>query len=91
LSPVILEAAYLGAPVISSDIAMNRYALGEHGIYFAAGEADDLRDRLAAVLAAPNALHACGTAQQRHVANTYSWERVTDEYVRVFEAKGRER
>jgi glycosyltransferase involved in cell wall biosynthesis len=91
LSPVILEAAFLGTPVICSDIAMNRYALGEHGIYFAAGEADDLRDRLAAALAAPDALRVRAAAQQGHVADTYSWERVTDEYVRVFTAKGRER
>lgn len=91
LSPVILEAAYLGAPVVCSDIAMNRYALGEHGIYFAAGDACDLRERLAEVLAAPDRLRASGAAQRRHVADTYSWERVTDDYVRVFDGKGRER
>lgn len=88
LSPVILEAAYLGAPVICSDIAMNRYALGEHGLYFAAGDADDLRQRLAAALAAPDALRAQGAVQQRHVADTYSWERVADDYLRVFAAHG---
>lgn len=88
LSPVILEAAYLGAPVICSDIPMNRYALDAHGIYFAAGDADDLRDRLAEAVSGPDWLRARGTRQQRHVADTYSWERVTDEYLRVFGADG---
>jgi glycosyltransferase involved in cell wall biosynthesis len=33
LSPVILEAAYLGAPVICSDIVQNQYAMGEAALY----------------------------------------------------------
>ncbi len=84
LSPVLLEAAFLGAPVICSDISMNRYALGAHGIYFAAADAADLRARLAGALDDPGRLRASGVAQQRHVAGTYSWERVTDDYLRVF-------
>lgn len=88
LSPVILEAAYLGAPVICSDIPMNRYALGAHGIYFAAGDAGDLSSRLAGALDDPQRLQTHGAAQQRHVADAYSWERVTDDYFRVFGSVG---
>ena len=34
LSPVILESAYLGAPVICSDIPENAYGIGKYGTYF---------------------------------------------------------
>ncbi|MBW6524020.1 glycosyltransferase family 4 protein [Sphingomonas sp. RHCKR47] len=86
LSPVILESAFVGAPVICSDIAMNRYALEEHGIYFAAGDADDLRRQLRRALDEPEWLRARAWAQQQHVTRTYSWERVTDQYCALFAA-----
>lgn len=86
LSPVILESAFTGAPVICSDIEMNRYALEEHGIYFAAGDADDLRRQLRRALDEPEWLRVRGRAQQQHVTRTYSWERVTDQYCALFAA-----
>lgn len=84
LSPVILESAFLGAPVICSDIEMNRYALEEHGIYFRQSDTDDLLATLERALAEPEWLFREGQAQQKHVADTYSWDRVVDSHVDVF-------
>jgi glycosyltransferase involved in cell wall biosynthesis len=85
LSPVVLESSYLGAPVICSDIDENRYALREHGIYFAKSNIDDLARTLTAVLNDPLWLQARGLAQMEYVKNTFSWDRVVDEHLRIFQ------
>lgn len=84
LSPVILESAFLGAPIICSDIEMNRYALEEHGIYFKQSNVDDLLAQLEHALADPAWLAGRGAAQKQHVTDTYSWDRVVDSHVEVF-------
>jgi glycosyltransferase involved in cell wall biosynthesis len=84
LSPVILESAFLGAPIICSDIEMNRYALEEHGMYFRQSDTDDLLAQLERAIADPSWLAERGAAQQKHVADTYSWDRVVDSHVEVF-------
>lgn len=84
LSPVILESAFLGAPIICSDIEMNRYALEEHGIYFRQSDVDDLLRQMERALAEPDWLATQGKAQQAHVTDTYSWDRVVDSHVEVF-------
>ena len=86
LSPVILESAFLGAPIICSDIEMNRYALEEHGIYFRQSDTDDLLAQLQHAIADPEWLRTMGAAQQKHVADTYSWDRVVDSHVDIFAA-----
>lgn len=86
LSPVILESSYLGAPVICSDIEMNRYGLVEHGIYFAQSSVDDLLDKLEKALADPVWLRQRGAEQQAHVTKTYSWDRVVDQHIEIFAA-----
>jgi glycosyltransferase involved in cell wall biosynthesis len=84
LSPVILESAFLGAPIICSDIEMNQYGLREHGIYFRKSDVDNLLTKLQQALADPGWLRTHGDAQRRHVTETYSWDRVVDDYVRCF-------
>jgi glycosyltransferase involved in cell wall biosynthesis len=84
LSPVILESAFLGAPVICSDIEMNRYALEEHGIYFRQGDVDDLLAVLRHTLEDPGWLAHQGAAQRKHVTNTYSWDSVVDLHIDLF-------
>jgi glycosyltransferase involved in cell wall biosynthesis len=86
LSPVILESAFLGAPIVCSDIEMNRYILEEHGIYFRQGDSEDLAAQLRRALDDPEWLGRLGAAQQRHVTETYSWDRVVDAHVELFTA-----
>lgn len=86
LSPVILESAFLGAPIICSDIEMNRYALEETGIYFRQSDIDDLLSQLERAVANPAWLGSMQVAQQQHVTDTYSWDRVVDSHVAIFSA-----
>ena len=85
LSPVILESSYLGAPVICSDIDANHYALREHGVYFAKSNPDDLAAKLTEALNDPVWLRRKGAAQAEHVRNTFSWDHVVDEHLRIFQ------
>lgn len=87
LSPVILESAYLGVPVICSDIPQNRYVIREHALFFRAGDPRDLNARLREALADPARLAAMAEAGRSHVAATYSWEQVARDHIAVFRGK----
>jgi glycosyltransferase involved in cell wall biosynthesis len=84
LSPVILESAYLGAPIVCSDIEMNEYALRDTGIYFKQGDSEDLLRQLTRAVNDPEWLRASGARQQDHVTRTYSWDKVVDDYLAIF-------
>jgi glycosyltransferase involved in cell wall biosynthesis len=84
LSPVILEAAYLGAPIICSDIPQNRYAMTEHAVYFRSGDTSDLTTKLQAALADPAGLTDRATAGSRYVADHFSWDAVVTQHEAVF-------
>jgi len=84
LSPVILESAYLGVPVICSDIPQNRYVIRENALFFHAGDPGDLNARLAEALADPARLTTLAEAGRRHVAATYSWDQVARDHIAVF-------
>jgi glycosyltransferase involved in cell wall biosynthesis len=84
LSPVILESAYLGAPIICSDIEMNEYALRDTGIYFKQGDSDDLLRQLTRAVEDPDWLRGAGERQRVHVTRTYSWDKVVNDYLEIF-------
>ena len=89
LSPVILEAAYLGAPIICSDIPQNAYGMAEHGNYFQNGSIDDLNRKLRWALDEPESLKRSGDAGARHVAQAFSWESVVDQHIAAFSPETR--
>jgi glycosyltransferase involved in cell wall biosynthesis len=84
LSPVILEAAYVGAPIVCSDIPQNRYGIAEFGTYFSTGDVEDLTRKLAWTLHAPEELARLAADGSRHVARNFSWDTVVDKHVEVF-------
>lgn len=84
LSPVILEAAYVGAPIVCSDIPQNRYGIAEYGTYFSTGDVDALTETLAWTLNAPEELARRAADGSRHVAKNFSWDTVVDKHVEVF-------
>lgn len=84
LSPVILEAAYLGTPIICSDIPQNKYGMGEHAIYFTNGSINDLAAKLRWALDEPEALRTKGAAGATHVSRTFNWDSVVDQHLALF-------
>ena len=81
---MILEAAYVGAPIICSDIPQNRYGIVEHAMYFRCGDVADLSATLQRSLDAPERLAERAAAGSRHVADHFSWEKVVDAHIAIF-------
>ena len=84
LSPVILEAAYLGAPIICSDIPQNRYAMSEHAVYFQTGDIPDLAAKLQDALSDPASLGDRAIEGSRYVAKRFSWDAVVAQHEALF-------
>jgi glycosyltransferase involved in cell wall biosynthesis len=84
LSPVILEAAYLGAPIICSDIPQNQYGMAQYGNYFENRSEHSLYAMLRWSLDEPERLAERGAAGARHVAETFSWDSVVDQHIAIF-------
>jgi glycosyltransferase involved in cell wall biosynthesis len=84
LSPVILEAAYLGAPIICSDIVQNKYAMREAARYFRASDTDDLAKVLDEAVRETADLKALAVKGQSEVERRFSWNNLVAAHVRVF-------
>lgn len=84
LSPVILEAAFLGAPIICSDIPQNNYGMAECAEYFKNRSEESLYARLRWSLDNPESLARQGKAGSLRVAETFSWDSVVDQHVAIF-------
>jgi glycosyltransferase involved in cell wall biosynthesis len=84
LSPVILEASFLGAPIICSDIPQNTFGISEHGVYFRTGDVDDLTAKLQWALDEPEQLAELAKFASERVATHFSWDSVVDQHVGLF-------
>lgn len=85
LSPAILEASYVGAPVICSDIPQNRFALGKYGTYFESGNVEDLASKLRWALDNPTGLSARAAGGSAYVGSNFSWDAVVDQHIDIFD------
>jgi glycosyltransferase involved in cell wall biosynthesis len=84
LSPVILESAYLGAPIVCSDIEQNKYILQDTALYFEKSKPASLANVLTAALADPETLRSIAAHSQALVTQRFSWDAVVDAHVRIF-------
>jgi len=88
---VLLEALGYGTPVLASDIPPNREVLGDLGRTFRAGDVDDLRRQLDAVLDELPALRAQATEAAAWIADEYDWDAVADQTLALYESVLRSR
>ena len=84
-SPALMSAMACGRCAVVSDIAQNRETVGEAGLTFHSGDAQDLRQVLDAALAAPERLRALGCAALERINTVYNWERVIDQLEALYE------
>lgn len=84
LSPVILEAAYLGAPIICTDIPQNRYAMDIYASYFRCGDQHDLTAKLEDAISDPRGLKERAIAGSNYVTSRFSWDTVVEHHEAVF-------
>ncbi|MFK7965504.1 MAG: glycosyltransferase, partial [Burkholderiaceae bacterium] len=84
LSPVILEAMGLGAPIICSDIQENQYVVGETGTLFKQGNIDHLAQVLRWTLDNPEAFAERGRLGQKRAQDEFSWDSVAVAHEKLF-------
>ena len=81
---VLVEALASGCAVVTSDIEQNREVVGECGALFRCGDADDLARVLSGLLADPDALAALRSAARRRADQLWSWDAVTDCFLKLY-------
>ncbi len=87
LSPVILEAMGLGAPIICSHIQGNKYVVAETGTLFRQGDIDDLAQVLRWSLDNPEDLAERGRQGTHRAQTRFSWDSVAEAHERLFMGK----
>ncbi|MBI4557560.1 MAG: DUF1972 domain-containing protein [Candidatus Hydrogenedentes bacterium] len=84
--PAILEAMGAGNCVLVSDIPYNTEVLSDAGVTFRNRDADDLRDKMQWLLDNPAEARRLGELARERIREHYNWDRVVDEYERLFES-----
>lgn len=84
-SPALMSAMATGRCVIVNGIEQNRETIGDAGIAFEAGNVDDLRRQLQALLADRSRIRELGNCARHRIETVYNWERVVDELELVYQ------
>jgi glycosyltransferase involved in cell wall biosynthesis len=84
--PALVEALGYGNCAVVNETPENVEAAGGVGLYFRAAEPETLARQLEWVRSHPGRARARGRAAARRAALLYSWDRVADQYVRLFQA-----
>ena len=80
----LLEAMSCGAECLVSDIPETVNVLKDYGYTFKKGDINDLRQNIIAALAAPK---RDKTAQIEYIKNNYSWDKVTERTLEIYQGK----
>jgi len=83
--PALVEAMGYGNCVLVNDTPENREVAGEAALYFRAAAPESLAERLEDVRREPERAADLGREMARRAALLYDWERVTDQYARLFQ------
>ncbi|MCR4312318.1 MAG: glycosyltransferase family 4 protein, partial [Candidatus Uhrbacteria bacterium] len=79
----ILEAMSYGKAVLAADIPENMEVIAEHGVPFAAGDENDLADKLIELIADPMRAAAVGHLARTYVEDKYHWDDIAAETIDV--------
>ena len=89
--PALLEGMGYGNCVLANDVPEHREVLGEAGIYFNTHGSQLLGEKMQHLLNNPGVVQAYRCAVVERVRQKYSWEKVTDDYERLFRQVARKR
>jgi glycosyltransferase involved in cell wall biosynthesis len=82
--PALVEAMGFGNCIVSHDVPENREVLGDAGLFFDARRPDTLGGLLTRLAASPDTVQAYRARAEARAREAYSWDRVTDQYERLF-------
>lgn len=83
-SPALMSAMACGRCVLVNGIDQNRETIGDAGIAFEAGNANDLRGHLEMLLRDPQQIREKGDKAQRRIEQVYNWEKVVDQVEELY-------
>lgn len=84
MSMMLLEAAMLGTPLISSDIPENTSVLPTSALCFRSGNAADLREKIIWALEHPEQMRRRARLIQEWVREKYHWDEIIKGYERLY-------
>ena len=82
-NPALLKAMGSGNCIIAYDCPFNREVLGNCGLYFKK-DAFDLKEKIEYLLNNPEKVKEYGKMARERVKNFYRWEKVIDDYEKLF-------
>lgn len=80
--PALIEAMGAGRCVLAKDVPEHREVLGECGIYFK--DKEELKEKIKMLIADVEMIKEKGAKALNRVKEEYSWEKIVNEYERVF-------
>lgn len=91
LSNALMEAMASGCACIASDVGGNRFLIenGVSGFLFPAGDQDALASHIRRLIEDPTKRAMLGMQARKRIDAVFSWEKVGEEYRKVFEAWNR--
>jgi len=84
IHPALLEAMGYGKCILASDNRQNRETIGEAGLYFNLDQEDELQARMQYLVDHPGVIAEYGAQARRRLEKYFTWDKVTDEYERLF-------
>ncbi len=87
LSNAIMEAMASGCACVVSDVGGNRFLIqnGVSGFLFLPGDREALKAHVRRLIEDPRKRQQLGTAARKRIEEVFSWEKVGEEYRRLFE------
>ena len=84
LSLALLDAMGAGLCVLASDVPENREVVDDAGFTFKCGDAGDLAEKLAMLIANPSLREACGRAAKARIREKYQWSRIAEDIEKAY-------
>ncbi|MFQ5649586.1 MAG: glycosyltransferase [bacterium] len=82
--PALLEGMGHGNCVLANDVPEHREVLADAGLYFSTKNNGELAQRMQYLLDNPDVVKSLGEKARKRIRERYSWERVADDYERLF-------
>lgn len=86
-NPALLKALAYGCAVLALDTVFSREVLksGEYGLFFNKSS-DSIKNLIQEVEAHPRLLEGFRTRSRRRIEENYTWEKITNQYIQLFES-----
>jgi len=82
--PALIESMGHGNCVLANDVPEHREVLAEAGLYFTTHGAEDLSTKIQMLLDQPQLVEKYRALAVRRIAENYTWDKITEQYERLF-------